>query len=237
MPAKRQPKSGKSAPDSQGQVRTCVGCRQPRPRTNLLRIVAVPEGPNTPSRAAVDWSLRAPGRGVHVCPSPKCVARAIKKSAFRRVLGVSLDADVEHFMAEVYDGLAARFRQRLSLARRAGAVGAGHGPAAESMKANRSRILIIATDASASGAKKNELNAKRKSLPVLRCVDGKALGSAIGMDFCALVSVESEPFATELERLARQMHGVHSESATDRNSVLEDRGQQVIKPDVDAGVD
>jgi ribosomal protein L7Ae-like RNA K-turn-binding protein len=73
------------------------------------------------------------------------------------------------------------------------------------MKANKALIIAIASDASESGARKNETNAERKSLPVLRCMDGAELGAGIGMEFCAIVSVEAEPFAAQLKTLADQL--------------------------------
>ena len=52
-------------------IRTCLGCRTPRPKRELVRLVRRPDG-----RVVVDAG--APGRGAYVCAEPGCVARALK---------------------------------------------------------------------------------------------------------------------------------------------------------------
>jgi predicted RNA-binding protein YlxR (DUF448 family) len=65
-------------------LRTCVGCRTVRPRSELLRLVAV--GP----ALTVDPAARLPGRGAYLCPCPECLQRAGAKdgAALRRALRV-----------------------------------------------------------------------------------------------------------------------------------------------------
>jgi len=54
--------------------RTCIGCRQVRPKSVLVRLVRQADG-----RVGVDWSGRAPGRGAYVCPGRTCVEAALKR--------------------------------------------------------------------------------------------------------------------------------------------------------------
>ena len=51
--------------------RLCVGCRQLRPKTMLLRVVRAPDG-----TAAYDPSGHSPGRGAYLCPSSECLQLA-----------------------------------------------------------------------------------------------------------------------------------------------------------------
>lgn len=53
--------------------RTCVGCRQTRPKATLLRLAATPDG------VRFDPEQRLPGRGAYVCPDPRCVAAAARR--------------------------------------------------------------------------------------------------------------------------------------------------------------
>ncbi|HVL33883.1 MAG TPA: YlxR family protein [Actinomycetota bacterium] len=55
-------------------MRTCVGCRQVRPKRELIRIVRLPDG-----SAVVDRSGKAPGRGAYVCPGGSCGERAVRR--------------------------------------------------------------------------------------------------------------------------------------------------------------
>jgi predicted RNA-binding protein YlxR (DUF448 family) len=53
-----------------GPMRTCIGCRQSGPKSDLLRVVA--QG----SLLVPDPQRRLPGRGAYVHPVSECVAAA-----------------------------------------------------------------------------------------------------------------------------------------------------------------
>lgn len=63
--------------------RTCIGCRQRRPKAVLLRLVRGADG-----RVDVDDSGRAEGRGAYVCLDPGCLGKALSAGrlghAFKR---------------------------------------------------------------------------------------------------------------------------------------------------------
>ncbi|WP_102411675.1 RNase P modulator RnpM [Beduinella massiliensis] len=62
-------------------MRMCVGCREMKPKRELLRIVKSPEG-----AIAFDRIGKAPGRGAYVCPSKECLTRAVKQRQLERAL-------------------------------------------------------------------------------------------------------------------------------------------------------
>ena len=73
--------------------RTCIGCRQKGPRSELLRLVS---GGSGSSAVVVDERRRMAGRGAWLHPSEKCLALAVKRRAFGRALnGATGTADVE----------------------------------------------------------------------------------------------------------------------------------------------
>jgi uncharacterized protein len=61
-------------------VRTCVGCRERAPVTDLLRVVAR-DGTLVP-----DPRRRLPGRGASLHPTPECLHAAVRRRAFPRAL-------------------------------------------------------------------------------------------------------------------------------------------------------
>jgi len=61
-------------------VRTCVGCRERAPVTELLRVVAR-DGTLIP-----DPRRRLPGRGASLHPTPECLHAAVRRRAFPRAL-------------------------------------------------------------------------------------------------------------------------------------------------------
>ncbi len=60
-------------------MRMCVGCREMKPKKELLRVVRSPEG-----AVSIDATGRKPGRGAYVCHSAECLKRAIKQRQLER---------------------------------------------------------------------------------------------------------------------------------------------------------
>jgi len=65
--------------------RTCVGCREVRPKKALIRIVRTPE-----NVIIVDSTGKANGRGAYVCPRTGCFEAAVESKRLTRSLEVSL---------------------------------------------------------------------------------------------------------------------------------------------------
>ena len=59
-------------------MRQCVGCREMKPKKELIRVVKSPEG-----EVSLDFKGKKPGRGAYVCPDPECLKKA--RSEERRV--------------------------------------------------------------------------------------------------------------------------------------------------------
>lgn len=80
-------------------MRQCVGCREMKPKKELIRVVKSPEG-----QISLDFRGKLPGRGAYVCPDRACLARARKSKALERVFSVSLPN-------EVYEELEAQMKE------------------------------------------------------------------------------------------------------------------------------
>ena len=70
-------------------LRMCVGCREMRPKKELLRVVKSPEGV-----ISIDRIGKAPGRGVYVCPDSSCLTRAVKQKQLERALEHPIEESV-----------------------------------------------------------------------------------------------------------------------------------------------
>lgn len=69
--------------------RTCVGCRQVRPKKELVRIVRTPEG-----LVEVDPTGKRSGRGAYICPDTRCLVLAMKGKRLDAALGATVPEDV-----------------------------------------------------------------------------------------------------------------------------------------------
>ena len=77
-------------------MRQCLGCREMKPKRELIRVVRSPEG-----SISIDSTGKAPGRGAYICPSPECLKRAIKAKAISRAFEIEIPQ-------EIYDALTAQ---------------------------------------------------------------------------------------------------------------------------------
>ena len=62
-------------------MRMCVGCREMKPKRELIRVVRSQDG-----NVTVDFTGKAAGRGAYVCRSVECLERAIKAGGLDRAL-------------------------------------------------------------------------------------------------------------------------------------------------------
>ena len=70
-------------------MRQCVGCREMKPKKELIRVVRSPEG-----AVSLDFKGKLPGRGAYVCPDAECLKRAKRSKALERAFSASLPEDV-----------------------------------------------------------------------------------------------------------------------------------------------
>ena len=76
-------------------LRQCVGCREMKPKKDLIRVVKSPEG-----QVSLDFRGKLPGRGAYVCPDPACLARARKSRALERAFETALPPEVWQALEE-----------------------------------------------------------------------------------------------------------------------------------------
>ncbi|MCI8843381.1 MAG: YlxR family protein [Oscillospiraceae bacterium] len=76
-------------------MRQCVGCREMKPKRELVRVVRSAEG-----EISVDFRGKAPGRGAYLCPDPACLKRAIRAKALERNLDTAIPQAVYERLVE-----------------------------------------------------------------------------------------------------------------------------------------
>ncbi len=58
-------------------LRTCLGCRQAKPKASLVRLTRDASGAVRPDACGT-----APGRGAYLCADPACLDRVVKAGRF-----------------------------------------------------------------------------------------------------------------------------------------------------------
>ena len=70
-------------------MRQCLGCREMKPKRELIRVVKSPE-----DEISLDFRGKKPGRGAYVCPSTECLKRAVKANALSSAFGIAIPDNV-----------------------------------------------------------------------------------------------------------------------------------------------
>ncbi len=83
-------------------MRMCVGCREMKPKKELLRVVRSPEG-----EVSLDTTGKKAGRGAYVCYNAECLKRALKQRQLDRALEAHLDEETNRQLTETMQTLLA----------------------------------------------------------------------------------------------------------------------------------
>ena len=155
--------------------RQCVGCREKKPKPELIRVVRAPDG-----AISLDARGKAAGRGAYLCPKAACLKKAQKNRALERAFDVPIPA-------EIYEQLAANY---LGLMRKAGRIALGEHDAGAAARAGKACLLLLAQDASDNARKRAEGFAHAAQAPLLRLPYTKqALSDRLGKTGCAIAAV------------------------------------------------
>ena len=70
-------------------MRQCLGCREMKPKRELVRVVRSPEG-----TVSLDPKGKANGRGAYLCPNMDCLKKAIRSKALARALEAEIPQEI-----------------------------------------------------------------------------------------------------------------------------------------------
>lgn len=71
-------------------MRQCLGCREMKPKKELIRVVRSPDE----TAISLDFQGKAPGRGAYLCPNPDCLKKAIKSRALERAFSAAIPQEI-----------------------------------------------------------------------------------------------------------------------------------------------
>ncbi|MCI6487644.1 MAG: RNase P modulator RnpM [Candidatus Limivicinus sp.] len=80
-------------------MRQCLGCREAKPKKELIRVVRSPEG-----QISLDFKGKASGRGAYICHDPQCLKKAIKSKALERAFSTQIPPEIYDKLNEQMEG-------------------------------------------------------------------------------------------------------------------------------------
>lgn len=82
-PRQRKPQKPRHVPQ-----RTCIACRQVRPKRELIRVVRTPDG-----HVEIDATGKKSGRGAYICARRSCFEPALRRGKLEQELEVPLQPE------------------------------------------------------------------------------------------------------------------------------------------------
>lgn len=70
-------------------MRMCTGCREMKPKKELIRVVKTVEG-----EIKFDATGKLNGRGAYICKCQECLTKAQKSNAFARAFECKVDSEI-----------------------------------------------------------------------------------------------------------------------------------------------
>ncbi|MBE5776978.1 MAG: YlxR family protein [Clostridiales bacterium] len=81
-------------------MRMCVGCREMKPKKELLRVVKSPE-----NVVSLDVTGRKPGRGAYVCKNAECLEKAIRQRQLERAFECAISEETRDALKSELEAL------------------------------------------------------------------------------------------------------------------------------------
>ena len=181
--------------------RSCVGCKEERPKKDLLRIVRGPD-----SEIAIDPSGRKPGRGAYICYDEECLKIARKKRSLSNALGCEIS---EAFYQEISDLIARKLEGEkpekpgrpsdsilsvFGIARRSGLLIVGFDKIDSFLNRGKSLLVILSQETSGQVERSLRSYNERGQIKLIRIngLSRKELGNAIGLGPVQLIALPKE---------------------------------------------
>jgi len=157
--------------------RTCLGCRQVKDQSELIRFVRSPEG-----QVLVDLKGRLPGRGAYLCNSRECMTAALSRQQFNRAFRCDCQpTELSELTDRVARELLRQLANLLGMARKSANLVAGSNAVLDALKRKRAiSAIILARDISPQIGDKIRQNAARQDILTTELFDKMELGRILG---------------------------------------------------------
>jgi predicted RNA-binding protein YlxR (DUF448 family)/ribosomal protein L30E len=190
---------GDAADPDRGPLRRCIVTRETGPKETMLRFVLSPGRQLVP-----DLAGRLPGRGMWLSARADVLERAQARGAFSKA-AKGLVIPPPDLRARIEQGLRARLRDHVGLARRAGQSVCGFQQVREWLQSGRAGLLVEAVDGSA--AERRRLQGGHQT-PVVAMLTAEELGAVFGRDHAVHVAIASGRIATIITQEAGRLAGI-----------------------------
>lgn len=82
------------------RLRMCCGCREMKPKEQLIRIVRLKDNNTNKINIEIDKTFKKQGRGAYLCKDKTCLQTAIKKRSLNRSLHCDIPDEIYQLLEE-----------------------------------------------------------------------------------------------------------------------------------------
>lgn len=189
--------------------RTCLGCRQVKHQSDLIRFVRSPDG-----AVLVDLKGRLPGRGAYLCNSRECLAAAVSRQQFNRAFRCECQPiDLSELTDQVARALLRQLANLLGMARKSANVVAGSNAVLDALTRNKPMsVIILARDISPQIGDKIRRKAARQNILTTELFDKMELGRILGRAERSVVGLSDGKLAEAFMSDWRRYQDISGES-------------------------
>ena len=184
-------------------IRTCIGCRVKKPKSELLRIVV-----KSPELVVIDLNQREPGRAAYLCPEISCLRKSgkkrLEKASRCSVSDVAYTKFVEQFSSMAQQS---KIFALIGLAHKAGRVSIGRTQVEHDILAHRAKLILCSTDISPARLQKLR-DAARDEIPVEQIdLSRQFLGQRLVRKEVAIIAIRDQQFSQPIIDLLKTSQG------------------------------
>ncbi|MGK2943830.1 MAG: RNase P modulator RnpM [Desulfuromonadales bacterium] len=181
--------------------RTCLGCRQVKDQSELIRVVRSPDG-----EILADLKGRLPGRGAYLCNKRDCIESIVRKKQFDRAFRQACLAITAGQLCEaIAQELLTHLASLLGMARKSANFVAGSNAVLDTLtRKKKLAVVILAKDISPKIGEKIRYKAEQQKILTTELFDKTELGRILGRAERSVVGLPdgklAEAFLNDLHR-------------------------------------
>lgn len=181
--------------------RTCLGCREVKDQSLLVRFVCSPQG-----AILADLKSRLPGRGAYLCNKISCIEAAVQRKQFDRAFKQACPPVTAAQLAErIAQELLAHLGSLLGMARKSASFVAGSNAVLEALNRRHTLVIVIlAKDISPQIGEKVKRKTSQQKILTIELFDKAELGRILGRAERSVVGLHggklAEAFHSDLLR-------------------------------------
>jgi hypothetical protein len=183
--------------------RTCIGCRNPFEKDQVVRIAAGPD------MIVLDYREKLPGRGCYVCPRRECIEKGVNRENLSRALRSRVRVPAaEEFISELTRNILEKIKSLIAMSVKSGKIAAGYSAVEDALNKKRVELLVYARDVSEGTREKIARAVSETNTPEATLFTRDELGSMMSRELVGVIAFEDKGIADAVRKEIARLKGL-----------------------------